>query len=201
MYFTGQSDNFRYTRPYEALFRDPWWIFTSANLFWNIKKTYGFGILELIRVSPRFGIVLGAMLLSIILIILDVLTVTHVIAAHGLPDGINPFWPLGMIFKCLTDTTILDDFKTALDRLSVYKAERMGSVFSAGVRGEFLDVQRAREGVDNDRLQQLANGGAPLGKEASHNSRDWQHVDWNDPDLESGIQTLEPAQIHRTSNG
>jgi hypothetical protein len=53
------------------------------------------------------------MVISIIFIIVDVLAVTPVF-----PIGvINPFWKFAFIFKCLTDTIILDDFKTALDKL------------------------------------------------------------------------------------
>lgn len=57
------------------------------------------------------------MSLSIIFITVDILSVTPVI-----PIGyINPFWKFAFIFKCFTDTIILDDFKTALDKLSRYK--------------------------------------------------------------------------------
>ena len=69
---------------------------------------------------------LGAMLLSIIFIILDVLSVTSVLKA-SLPVGINPFWKLSFVFKCLTDAVVLDDFKTALDRLRAFKISRLGS--------------------------------------------------------------------------
>jgi hypothetical protein len=41
--------------------------------------------------------------------------------------GINPFWKLSFIFKCLTDSVVLDDFKTALDRLRAFKITRLGS--------------------------------------------------------------------------
>jgi hypothetical protein len=35
--------------------------------------------------------------------------------------GVNPFWKLAPVFKCLTDTVmVLDDFKTALDRLWLF---------------------------------------------------------------------------------
>lgn len=73
LYFDNQSRLFVYTRPYEALFRDPWWIFTTASLLWNIKSRYEFGYIELMRVSPRFGILLGAMLISVGFIIVDIL--------------------------------------------------------------------------------------------------------------------------------
>lgn len=34
-------------------------------------------------------------------------------------DRINPFWKLSLVFKCLTDTIMLDDFKTELKRLGI----------------------------------------------------------------------------------
>ncbi|EME43256.1 hypothetical protein DOTSEDRAFT_72605 [Dothistroma septosporum NZE10] len=151
LYFSGKSRLFSHTRPYEALFRDPWWIFTTINLLWNIKSKYEFGLYELVRVSPRFGILLGAMLLSIGFVIVDILSVTHVIGGGALPDGINPFWKLAFVFKCLSDTMVLDDFKTALDRLKQYKMDRMGSVMSDGVRGDFVDVEQARQKREEER--------------------------------------------------
>lgn len=54
------------------------------------------------------------MLLSLIFIIVDFLSVTPAVSI----GFINPFWKLAFVFKCLTDTIILDDFKTALDKLS-----------------------------------------------------------------------------------
>ncbi|KAG4279828.1 hypothetical protein FPRO06_11162 [Fusarium proliferatum] len=111
---TPNTHLFSSTRPLEAVCRDPWWIFTALNLFWNIKYRYEFKPLELIRISPRFGLLLLSMSLSIIFIIVDLLSVTPVI-----PIGyINPFWKFAFIFKCFTDTIVLDDFKTALDKLS-----------------------------------------------------------------------------------
>ncbi|RBR20093.1 uncharacterized protein FIESC28_05372 [Fusarium coffeatum] len=120
-YFNHPYSNlFRTTRPLEALCRDPWWIFTALNLFWNIKYRYEFKYIELIRISPRFGLLLLSMTISIIFIIIDLLAVTPV-----LPIGyINPFWKFSFIFKCFTDTIVLDDFKTALDKLSRYKMEQ-----------------------------------------------------------------------------
>lgn len=168
MYFGGINLLFTHTRPFEPLFRDPWWVFTVCSLFWNIKNKYEFGIVELIRVSPRFGILLGAMLMSVAFMIVDICSVTQAIPSHGLPDGINPFWKFSYIFKCLTDTIVrtswalstlrmtpltsfstpekvLDDFKTALDRLAEYKMERSGSIFSDGIRGSFNDPDDDRE--------------------------------------------------------
>jgi hypothetical protein len=131
-YFNNINNLFHYTRPYEAIFRDPWWIFTTCSLFYNIIRRYEFGLLELIRVSPRFGVLLGSMLLSVAFIIVDICSVTKTFQS-SLPEGINPFWKLAFVFKCLTDTIILDDFKTALDKLKDYKLQRMNShTFSLG---------------------------------------------------------------------
>lgn len=93
---------------------------------YNIKSRYDLSITQIIRISPRFAVMLGAMLLSIVFIILDVLSVTSVLS-NALPVGINPFWKLSFVFKCLTDSVVLDDFKTALDRLRAFKISRLGS--------------------------------------------------------------------------
>lgn len=69
--------------------------------------------MELIWASPRFGVLLFSMSLSIAFVILDVLSVTPVLDM----GGINPFWKFAFVFKCLTDTIFLDDFKTVLDKL------------------------------------------------------------------------------------
>lgn len=65
-----------------------------------------------------------AMVISIVFVVLDVLTVTNAFRLSGF-TGINPFWKLAMVFKCLTDTVILDDFKTALNSLVRYKAREL----------------------------------------------------------------------------
>ncbi|OQE21440.1 hypothetical protein PENFLA_c014G03240 [Penicillium flavigenum] len=78
-------------RPWEALFRDPWWIYTTCNLFWVVKTHYNFGLIELVRECPRFGLMLGSMCLSILFSVADVLSVTGVLSA-AMPTGINPFW-------------------------------------------------------------------------------------------------------------
>lgn len=82
---------------------------------------YELGILEIVRVSPRFGILLLCMGLSVISIIVDLLSVLPVI-----PIGvINPFWKFAFVFKCFTDSIILDDFKSALDKLSRHRMSQI----------------------------------------------------------------------------
>lgn len=125
-YFHGINAIFKQTRPLELLFRDPWWIITTVYLFVIIKTQYEMTLKEIIRISPRFGIMLGAMIISIIFIIFDVLSVTGALKLAG-DTGINPFWKIAFVFKCLTDSVILDDFKMALDRLRAFKISRLGS--------------------------------------------------------------------------
>ncbi|KAF7179026.1 hypothetical protein CNMCM7691_007796 [Aspergillus felis] len=119
-YFNNYNKIFLTTRPLEPIFRDPWWIFTTCSLFYTIKREYNFGIFELVSVSPRFGIMLASMCLSIAFMIVDTCSVLNVFSHSSLPTGIEPFWKLSFIFKCLCDTVILDDFKTALDRMRAY---------------------------------------------------------------------------------
>lgn len=70
---------------------DPWWIYTTCNIFWVIKSQYDFSLIELVRESPRFGIMLLSMCISIAFIVVDILSVLHVFR-EALPTGINPFW-------------------------------------------------------------------------------------------------------------
>lgn len=124
-------DNFRYfnninnlyvsVRPYEPLMRDPWWVFTCLTLFHVIRKCYGTGTLELMKRSPRFGILLAAIILAMIFTIMDI---TASIVKFGGSDGINPYWKFSLVFKCLTDTIMLDDFKTELKRLGIRRLQR-----------------------------------------------------------------------------
>ncbi|CAG5137587.1 uncharacterized protein ALTATR162_LOCUS160 [Alternaria atra] len=110
-YFHGVNELFTRTRPWEALFRDPWWISTTVYLFWVIQTQYELTVREIVRISPRFGIMLLAMMMSIIFAVLDICTVTGALRFLGLATGINPFWKLAFVFKCLTDSVILEDFK------------------------------------------------------------------------------------------
>ncbi|KAJ5984080.1 hypothetical protein N7481_006179 [Penicillium waksmanii] len=119
-YFNNINDIFLKTRPLEPLFRDPWWVLTGLCLFWTIKREYNFKLWELIVVSPRFGVMLASMILSIAFIVVDTCSVLNAFKGSDLPTGVEPFWKLSFIFKCLCDTVILDDFKTALDRLRTY---------------------------------------------------------------------------------
>jgi hypothetical protein len=121
-YFNNINPLYRKVRPYEPLFRDPWWIFTNIILLHVIRKTYGTSVFHLIGQSPRLGILLAAVCLAIIFTIMDILA--SILTGLSTVDGINPYWKLSLVFKCLTDTIMLDDFKTELKRLGFARMER-----------------------------------------------------------------------------
>ncbi|KZM28517.1 hypothetical protein ST47_g319 [Ascochyta rabiei] len=114
-YFNGLgSDANVRMRPWEALVRDPWWIFTTWKLIDAIKKTYGFKIWALIRINSRFGIMLLCMFLSIAFLLTDAAISAARVTASS---GINPYWRFALVFKCASDTIFLDDFKSVLDNI------------------------------------------------------------------------------------
>ncbi|KAJ5820645.1 hypothetical protein N7474_006236, partial [Penicillium riverlandense] len=115
-YFNNINNIFQITRPLEPLFRDPWWVFTTCHLFYIIRRQYSLRIFELVTISPRFGILLVSMCLSLVFTVLDACSVLGALPL-SLPKGAGPFWRLSFIFKCLCDIIILDDFKAALDRI------------------------------------------------------------------------------------
>ncbi|KAF7513973.1 hypothetical protein GJ744_006587 [Endocarpon pusillum] len=118
----GNQSNIQ-TRPWEALARDPWWIFTTVKLIQVIKRDYSFTLLGLIRTSPRFAIMIFCMLLSLVFLITDIIvTVTRISRA----SGINPYWRLALVFKCASDTIFLDDFKSVLDHIVSVSFSRLG---------------------------------------------------------------------------
>jgi hypothetical protein len=121
-YFNNINPLYRNVRPYEPLFRDPWWVFTNIILLHVIRKTYGTSVFRLIHQSPRLGILLAAVCLAIIFTIIDILA--SILPGLSTVDGINPYWKLSLVFKCLTDTIMLDDFKTELKRLGFARMER-----------------------------------------------------------------------------
>lgn len=91
------------------------------------------------------------MCFSVVFIIVDILSVTPVI-----PIGvINPFWKFAFVFKCFTDSIILDDFKTALDKLSKH---RMGQILPFNIASDDYWTQesslnrRARKQAKFERL-------------------------------------------------
>jgi len=91
--FNNINNVFLKTRPYEAIFRDPWWILSIIILMYNIHTTYKLPFTTIVGLSPRFGILFAAMTLSIAFIILDILAVTTDIFSTRLPDGLSKLPP------------------------------------------------------------------------------------------------------------
>jgi hypothetical protein len=122
---------------------------------------------------------LGALLLSCIFIILDILSVTSVFSGV-LPVGINPFWKLSFVFKCLTDCVVLDDFKTALDRLKAFKISRLGSFAidndDARAKEHHDDVRNANSWHDPP---PKGDGAAPVGDIPPMPSPDGDYININ----------------------
>jgi hypothetical protein len=119
-------------RPWEALLRDPWWIFTTWRLVNAIKKTYGFTLWSLVRINSRFGVMLGCMFLSIAFLLTDVaVNAAHITSS----SGINPYWRFALVFKCASDTIFLDDFKSVLDDIVARKFSSAGGTVHRGSNG------------------------------------------------------------------
>ncbi|KAF1845122.1 uncharacterized protein K460DRAFT_385730 [Cucurbitaria berberidis CBS 394.84] len=146
-------------RPWEALLRDPWWIFTTWELINAIKKTYAFKIWDLVRINTRFGIMLLCMIISIAFLLVDVVVSAAKLSANS---GINPYWRFALVFKCASDTIFLDDFKSVLDDIVARKlsskntAGRHGSVGGSGGSGQKLarSVSRGAELIECTALEQ-----------------------------------------------
>lgn len=120
-FFNNISKLYERTRPYEPLMRDPWWVFSCVVFFHVITKCYSLRLLKLIRRSPRFGILLAAIILALSFTTVDILA--SIIKSLSITDGINPYWKLALVFKCLTDGIMLDDFKSVLQRLGAVKLD------------------------------------------------------------------------------
>ena len=140
-------------------FRDPWWIFTTCRLVFIIKRDYFQSLKELIRTSPRFGVLIFCMWLSICFLIVDI-----IVTAAGVSRniGINPYWrvrshfslvvsgvtddfpKLALVFKCASDTIFLDDFKSVLDTITNKAFGRAGGVVHRGA-----GRRRSHIGVDS----------------------------------------------------
>lgn len=158
------EDLFPRTRPWEALCREPWWIFTTIFLIFTIKRSYSCGLIELIRTSTRFGILLIAMGLSVVFIITDIVVV---IVISSPCKGENPFWKvryclvpqpiilntgltirqMALVFKCVADTIFLDDFKSVLDQLSVQTRSRLNIVDLEQSPGMQMELSRESAGI------------------------------------------------------
>ena len=87
------------------------------------------------------------------------------------------------------DTIVLDDFKTALDRLKDHRLHKIGGTLSDSGPSDFVDTEQATE----KKMDQ-----APNGKVSHHEARN-QSVsleDDDDVDLESALR-MDSAQVRK----
>jgi hypothetical protein len=143
-------------RPWEALARDPWWIFTTWRLIHAIKKTYAFNLWTLVGINRRFGVMLACMILSIVFLLTDVAVSAAKVTASS---GINPYWRFALVFKCASDTIFLDDFKSVLDDIvarkfsSVGDSGRCGSIPGSGPQKRSRSTSRNDEFIECSTLE------------------------------------------------
>ena len=90
-------------------------MFSCLVFFYVIKTRYTVSFRDLINQQPRFAIMMCSMFISIVFSFTDALV--SAVPALSQTNGVNPYWKLALVFKCLTDMIILDDFKTCLDKL------------------------------------------------------------------------------------
>lgn len=83
------SNYFVHLRPWEFLCREPWWLFTTGYLIYIIKRAYDCSIVELVRTSGKFLILLLSMALSIGFVVADVVIVMVIDTPCR---GKNPVW-------------------------------------------------------------------------------------------------------------
>lgn len=141
-YFNYGSNWNQYTRPWEPLARDPWWIFTTVYLCYKIKVGYDFTVKTLFKTSPRFGVMLFCMIASIGFAMGDVIVTA---ANLTIAKGLNPYWRLSLVFKCAADTIFLDDFKTVLDRILEKRFQKFSQARVSSARKEskgFIHVSK-----------------------------------------------------------
>ncbi|CBF85719.1 predicted protein [Aspergillus nidulans FGSC A4] len=161
-YFNNVNKIFLTTRPLEPLFR------------------------ELVTISPRFGIMLASMCLSLAFVVVDECSVLGVFNSASLPSGVQPFWKLSFIFKCLCDTVILDDFKTALDRMRDYwfqKQVRGGDIILHGGDGHRRLGYSGRAVGDEDYDIEMMSNGAQQGSDFGKGTSDsFPHAEFTQSD-------------------
>jgi hypothetical protein len=88
-FWNGTLRIWPYTRPLEPLAREPWWIFTTCFLIYQIKSKYQLSAGALLQISPRFSIMVLCMFLSIAFLVADAIVTIRNLSAE---EGVNPFW-------------------------------------------------------------------------------------------------------------
>ena len=142
-YFNDYSQLFIRVRPFEPLYRDPFWIFADLVFFWVIKQKYDLNVLQVIRKEPRFGVMFVAIFLAIIFAVMDLLDC--IVPAIEGTEGVNPYWKLSLVFKALADNILIDDFRSVLQRLSDLQMRGFRSTHHSIAYGRSIDHSANRD--------------------------------------------------------
>lgn len=173
-FFNNLSTLYKRSRPYEPLYRDPWWIFSVLTLFHIIRKCYSLNVFRLVRRSPRFGILLAAIFLAVGFTIVDILS--SIISGLSVTDGINPYWKLALVFKCLTDNIMLDDFKSVLQRLGAVKLDGTKNAMQSNSMNLSANEKLAIGG-DEDETQYVEHNRPRMNSRQTRMSLSGRHLD------------------------
>ncbi|OJJ30797.1 hypothetical protein ASPWEDRAFT_118939 [Aspergillus wentii DTO 134E9] len=114
-FFSNTSRLYEHVRPYETLLRDPWWLFSCLTLIYMIQRCYSLNIVKVVAQYPRFSILFAAMCMALAFTIMDILA--SILPSLSITYGINPYWKLALVFRCLTDNIMLDNFQSVLQQL------------------------------------------------------------------------------------
>jgi hypothetical protein len=82
-----------------------------------------------------------------------------IVKALSTTDGINPYWKLALVFKCLTDNIMLDDFKSVLQRLGALKLDGSQAMQTNSLN--MTPNEKAALGGDEDEQFHLEHVGSP----------------------------------------
>lgn len=113
---------------------------------------YSLNVIKLVQKSPRFGILLAAIALALGFTIVDI--ISSIVPGLSLTDGINPYWKLALVFKCLTDNIMLDDFKSVLQRLGAVKLDGTSNAMQPNSLNMSAD-EKLKVGGDEDETHQV----------------------------------------------
>ena len=105
-----------------------------------ITRNYELNFTELVKASPRFGVMLGCMFVSIVFLVTDIIAT----AKLSKQSGINPYWRLALVFKCASDTIFLDDFKSVLDRIVRSAMKRVANLpYTSNQEGDTAHISHS----------------------------------------------------------
>jgi hypothetical protein len=74
-------------------------------------------------------------------------------------NRINPYWKLALVFKCLTDNILLDDFKSVLQRLGEMNLDETSTTLRRSMHINPIATEKSHSSHDEDGLGESSSGG------------------------------------------